>query len=335
MAPGGETSSSGWRCIACGASTGSRVVLRGEHPLPGAPLRYALVECPSCGLHRIDPVPSPDQLAALYADGYSPYGEVLNDAASLSRKVKMAVGRLGALAERRRRGPVGVAARVAVTAAEVLSAHALPLTTRFPLSCAPGDAILDYGCGAGGWVRSMRNGGYSNLWAYDIAHPGLAALEREGIRVLTAPAALPEGTFDCVRLEHSLEHVTEPVAVMREVAAALKPGGSAVVAVPHIASRTARAMGAAWPTLTLPHHLSHFTIAALERVAARVGLRVAEVQRLPYWETGYAAARAADPGLPAVPARLWRMRYFLGARLEREGDCIAVRMQKDRDRGAA
>lgn len=317
-----------WRCPLCEGAGEGRVILRSEHRFHDRPsLRYSLIACARCGLQRLDPIPSPEDLAALYDPQYSPYGQSLNDAGTMSRRLKMAVGRIASSTSRD--AVAGIPAKVAgvvVRTAELLAGHVLPLTTRFPLSLAQDAPMIDFGAGAGGWVRSMRKAGYRKVWAYDIPHAGLDSMEAEGVPVLRAPGPLPERSFACVRLEHSLEHVPDPVAVLKEVARSLLPGGSAVIALPNVGSRTARAMGDRWPALTVPHHLSHFTERSLRLLAGRAGLDLVEVQPIPYWEIGWAAERASNPRLASSPGRAWRARYMVRCAADGEGDCIAVRM---------
>jgi hypothetical protein len=78
----------------------------------------------------------------------------------------------------------------------------------------------------------------------------------------------------------------------------------------------------------VPHHLSHFSERSLRVLASRCGLDLVEAQPIPYWEIGWAARRAVDPGLPATPGRAWRAAYLRRCATEHEGDCIAVRLRR-------
>ncbi len=77
-----------------------------------------------------------------------------------------------------------------------------------------------------------------------------------------------------------MEHVEDPLALMREMAAALRPGGSAFVCVPHVPSAPTRVPN--WLTNAVPHHLTWWTAPALRALAARAGLTEAEVLVVPW-----------------------------------------------------
>jgi SAM-dependent methyltransferase len=106
----------------------------------------------------------------------------------------------------------------------------------------PGMDLLDLGCGPGtitaGLARAVAPG---RVVAVD-ADPGQAAAAGEraaaeglAVRALAADAAalpLPDGSFDAAFAHALLEHVADPVAVLREVRRVLRPGGVAVVTSP-------------------------------------------------------------------------------------------------------
>src|SRR5262249_10874538 len=81
-------------------------------------------------------------------------------------------------------------------------------------------------------------------------------------------------SFDVVSAFHVLEHVPDPVAVVRRMLAWLAPGGIVIVEVPNAGGFGASLFGRAWSGLELPRHLSHFTPESLERAVAQAGGRV-------------------------------------------------------------
>ena len=90
--------------------------------------------------------------------------------------------------------------------------------------------------------------------------------------VLEAPFA--PGRFDVVTAFHVLEHVPDPVAVLRRTLSWLAPGGLLIVEVPNAGGLGAAVFGRAWSGLELPRHLSHFTPETLTRAVEQAGGRV-------------------------------------------------------------
>jgi 2-polyprenyl-3-methyl-5-hydroxy-6-metoxy-1,4-benzoquinol methylase len=327
-------------CAACGEGE-SEVVCRGVFGSGAGEWRYTLTRCSSCGMGRLSPLPSAETLTSLYSPEYEAYRYVEPEQVvvhGLRRKVKMAVAHLAAQRHLDTRPRfLGAAGRLLADAAETMGGRTVPLTTSYPLSLPRRAArILDYGTGAGWWLRVMRTAGYRDLYAYDLASAGLDALAADGITVLPPAGSLPRVAFDCIRMEHVLEHIADPSACLKELAAALRPGGSIVLAVPNFDSWSARALGEHWGGLGLPHHLYHFTERSLRLLGARVGLKVAEVRKQPIWECALPAAKAVPrerwpQGLPAPRNGQWRLRYHRWARARGEGDFLGMRLCLDHE----
>ncbi len=96
-----------------------------------------------------------------------------------------------------------------------------------------GRAVRDLGCGAGAFVRAIR-GVAASVGAVELEEAPRRALTADGIpcgRRLSEVAAA--GGLDTVFAFHSLEHMPDPLAVLREAHAALRVGGLMVVEVPH------------------------------------------------------------------------------------------------------
>jgi 2-polyprenyl-3-methyl-5-hydroxy-6-metoxy-1,4-benzoquinol methylase len=77
--------------------------------------------------------------------------------------------------------------------------------------------------------------------------------------------------FDIVVMNHVLEHVADPVGFLRDIQRRIKPGGVLHIAVPNVASWSARLSG--WASYE-PYHLMYFTPATLRRTVEQAGFVV-------------------------------------------------------------
>jgi SAM-dependent methyltransferase len=138
---------------------------------------------------------------------------------------------------------------------------------------APG-RVLDVGCGRGDLGETLVRAGW-RVTGIDPSPEACAVAARRGIdaRVGTpATLDLEPGAYDAVSFQHSLEHVSDPLAALRSVAAALRPGGLVLITVPNFGGWQARVFRSRWYHLDLPRHRTHFTAQGLETLLRRAGL---------------------------------------------------------------
>jgi SAM-dependent methyltransferase len=134
---------------------------------------------------------------------------------------------------------------------------------------------LDVGCAAGFFlaeaqahyeVQGVELSAWSSAWARE-------QLQLPVITGTLQHAALPSSHFDVVSLWDVIEHVSDPVPLLAEVARVLKPAGRVVLTTGDWGSAYAQRRGAEWHLMTPPWHLTMFSRATLADAAGRAGLR--------------------------------------------------------------
>jgi 2-polyprenyl-3-methyl-5-hydroxy-6-metoxy-1,4-benzoquinol methylase len=156
--------------------------------------------------------------------------------------------------------------------------------------------LLDVGAANGLLVDEAARAG---LQAVGVEpSEALSAEAREhGIEILTGVlphADLADRRFDAVTLVDVIEHVPDPVELLRLAHAHVAPDGCVFVVTPDIASLAARALGRRWWHLRLAH-VVYFTKATLTRALEVAGF-VPETWWRPGWvfEVGYLTERVGE-----------------------------------------
>lgn len=146
----------------------------------------------------------------------------------------------------------------------------------------PGLRFLDVGCSLGYLVEAARRRGYQAKGLDGSAAAVAFGRERLGLDLICArieSARIDLASQDVIVLNHVLEHLPDPGAVLRLVRCWLSPGGLLLIGLPNLASPIARFAGARWAGLVPTQHVWHFTPAALRHLMAKTGF--AEVR----WQT--------------------------------------------------
>lgn len=142
-----------------------------------------------------------------------------------------------------------------------------------------GKRVLDVGFGSGGFLDRAILAGWS---AYGV-DPDLVSVESAKARGLNVRKGGIEayndmiGQFDVVTISHVIEHVHDPVGVLRNAFGLLKPGGMLWIDTPNFQSNGHKAYGRDWLHLDPPRHLVLFTWESLIGLVKGAGF--AEVER--------------------------------------------------------
>jgi SAM-dependent methyltransferase len=219
------------------AQEDGRGFLSPEAAAEAARTDFRLRLCRACGFQWTTPQHDPSALSELYAGTGTEYFEPLAEASADRRRVYQTVK------SRLRQQDV--------------------VTGR----------LLDLGCGTGEALREFR--GTYELYGVEPS-PFAAAHAREaaGARVHEGDlqsAGFPSQFFDVVTAFDVVEHLTEPMATLRELYRILRPGGLVFIETGDIESLTARLAGAHWYYVLLPGHLSFFSRRTLTAALGETG----------------------------------------------------------------
>lgn len=138
---------------------------------------------------------------------------------------------------------------------------------------AGGGRLLEIGVGSGSFLAYAKTHGYSPIGC-DLSAAICSRVERNtGITMHCGSLeSLPdEQLFDVVVMNHVLEHVSDPVALLKAVRTRLKPGGVLHLAVPNVGAWEAQLPG--WNSYE-PYHLLYFTLRTLRLTAEKAGFEI-------------------------------------------------------------
>lgn len=148
---------------------------------------------------------------------------------------------------------------------------------------APG-RLLELGPAAGYFLEAAAAAGWQ-VCGLEAADGEAQRARARGLDVRTGylvDEPLPESDLDAVCAWHVVEHIPEPLAPLRRVRDALRPGGRLLVEVPNAGSVAAGRMGPDWPHWDHTHHVSHFTPDAMRALLGRAGFTDVEVWSFPF-----------------------------------------------------
>ena len=146
-----------------------------------------------------------------------------------------------------------------------------PLIAYLPLESR--GTFLDLGCGNGDLVRAMHDYGWDAV-GVDLDPAAVQFARKRGLDVRLGSLAdqgYPSDTFDAIILSHSIEHVSDPILILKECHRILKTGGRLILATPHVDSWFHRKFGQNWFYLDPPRHLHLFGMGTLAEVVRRAG----------------------------------------------------------------
>jgi SAM-dependent methyltransferase len=253
-------------CYLCG--TKGQLVHQGlQDRFFGAPGTWDLKRCPGpdCGLVWLDPMPIEQDIDKAYEGYYTHEGGDKPCQNNIRPKFYRCI--LSAARE------IFLKVRTARSDSKRLALMGLDKER-------PG-SLLEVGCGNGRLLALLGTLGW-HVEGQEVEHQAAGfAQVAYGVNVHIGPLSalqLPRASFDAIILNHVIEHVHDPIAILSECFRLLKPKGLLVVTTPNTASEGHRRFRSCWVCLDPPRHLHLFSCETLRRAAQKAGFNCCDVR---------------------------------------------------------
>jgi SAM-dependent methyltransferase len=267
-------------CLLCGNS-GATTVAHGSDRLYHTTSRqFDVVRCAGCGLLRLDPLPTPDELR-----GYYPSNYWFAPDTSTAGRMEEAWRRL------------------------VLRDHVRFVSQAMASSTAKGP-LLDVGCGGGLFLGMMRERGH-RVVGLDFSREAAAVAWRQqqtpAVVAEFASAPLRSGSFAAITMFHVMEHLYDPRGYVAAARNLLAPDGRLIVQVPNAASWQCRLLGRAWNGMDVPRHLFDFRDSDLAKLLEQGGFEVVRRKYFSLRDNPAGLASSIAPSLDPMARRVRRV----------------------------
>lgn len=261
-------------CPVCG-SPERDLLFKGlsDHIFHCAPGEWDMQRCRACAAGYLDPRPTPDTIHLAYANYYT--HEEVGPEHPVTRlgKLRQALGN----GYRNRRFGLKLEPRIAIGAsiARMLPTMRARIDADYRFitpAAAPGDSLLDIGCGNGDWLARARDAGW-DVCGVEPDPMAAAQARKRGVAVRERlDDFVSEGRrFERITMNHVIEHVHDPVGTLETCFGLLADDGELYIATPNMDALGVEIYGPSWRGLEPPRHLILFTVAGLIKALTNIG----------------------------------------------------------------
>lgn len=246
-------------CPACGGARRAKPVFARRDNELGMPDVWQIVCCADCGSLWLDPRPDEQSLPRAYKEYYT-HGAECEDVPDRG---------IGGFAWQLIHGYLNRRFGMHRAPADTLGYPILSLIEPWRLKLdyygrhltrrsfrTPG-TLLDIGCGNGAFLARAKEMGWT-VAGCDPDAKAVAMCRQLNLDVIQGDAfavSLDGQRFDVVTLSHVIEHVSEPLVLVRRIHELLRPRGVLWMALPNPQSIGLHVFGSGWHALHPPYHL--------------------------------------------------------------------------------
>lgn len=246
-------------CPKCGLIA-SKIIMQGADYLYHVPGEYYVSECQNCGFWFQNPRPKIEYAVELYPSSYIPH-------IALEQKVAMPTLRFGKtryLVEH-----LGYTHLATQIDDPIFDWRSLPILSPFRRwqvgvsllpKFVPEGRLLEIGCGNGERLLFLQQHGWKHLYGVELVAVAAEQAQSQGLHVVCGTIEekielYPDNHFDVIMSSMVLEHLYDPFAVVKQVAAKLKPGGQFLFSTVTRDSLDAKLYGKFWAGFDFPRHM--------------------------------------------------------------------------------
>ncbi|MCX6621635.1 MAG: class I SAM-dependent methyltransferase, partial [Acidobacteria bacterium] len=124
-----------------------------------------------------------------------------------------------------------------------------------------GGKLLEIGCAFGIFLETARQ--RFEVSGIEVCPEAAVHCRQRGLKVQTGAATgeriARDGPFDVIVMLDVIEHLPDPLDVVRAVGTELRPGGHLLITTGDWGSLVSRLMGSSWRLMTPPQHVYFFT----------------------------------------------------------------------------
>jgi len=236
----------------------------------GVPGMWGMRQCRPCGLAWLDPQPVAEDIIKLYSRYYTHCSLPVTRLARLrSAILQCQLAKLGYAVDPAKDILPRLLFHIpSVARTAALEVFALP-------ACEIGE-LLDVGCGNGEFIARMHSLGWT-VAGVEPDSQAVAHVRSRGLEVFSGMISdVPSSErYDVITLSHVIEHVIDPLELLRECRNRLRPGtGRLMITSPNLGGLGHWWFKGYWRGLEVPRHLNVFSPAALRECVERAGLAV-------------------------------------------------------------
>jgi 2-polyprenyl-3-methyl-5-hydroxy-6-metoxy-1,4-benzoquinol methylase len=232
-----------------GCESNDEVVIKAQDILYDSHGEFTMVRCSKCGLHRTNPRPNAKNILDYYPKNYSPFiGTRLPPSLRKTSRFIIFSKLYRKLID--------------------FKSHSLPTISK--------GKALEIGCASGSYMHKLKMLNWevegievdydSALYAKQLGfHVQINSLEK---------AIISSNSYDLIVAWMVMEHVHEPLQVLKKLNLAAKDNSYFVFSVPNISCWQFKFFGKYWYPLQLPTHLFHYDKASITRLLKASGWEI-------------------------------------------------------------
>jgi len=251
-------------CYLCGSE--GKLLYKGlVDRLLEAPGKWNLVKCsnPQCGLVWLNPMPLEDEIGKAYLNYFTHHSRS-ESPQNIGKLIWLNAWRI-------------YRALLCLTWIRPERRH----RSRMYLDTISPGRLLDVGCGNCQFLALMQSEGWQVEGQELDPVAAERALKTYGMRIRVGrleDIGYPDDSFDAVVMSHVIEHVSDPIAILKECLRILKPRGMLVAITPNVDGLGHRYFRSCYRDLDPPRHLYLFTQKTLQHVGKKAGFTNCRVQ---------------------------------------------------------